>query len=1209
MDYKNKTTEELIKALQTLELSNTSLDLLYKNTRKDLESSEFLLSERIKELRCHNQLTEILGNRDYLIDEVLTRIVKILPDAWQFQKVAEAMIQVGETIFATEKFELTKWKQQTDIILQGEKIGIVSVGYLENDRVDPNEPFINEENELLLSISGRLSNYIEKDRVKNSLLKSELKYRNLIENIIDVVYEINGEGVINYISPSIEKLIGFTQQDLIGKSFLNFIDKDSGYLAQRFLELSVKGETVNDYEIISKTGKTHWIRFSTKVMFENGRFGGGYGTLVDITERKLAEEEKKKLLRAIEQSPVSIVITNIEGNIEYANTMACETTGYILDELSGQNPRVLKSGETTTEEYNVLWNTITSGNNWHGIFHNKRKNGELYWESSTISPITDVNGKITSYLAIKEDITERKKTEEALLLSEERFSQVTEQSQTVIWKVDNKGLYTYVSPMAEKVWGHKQCDLIGKFHFYDLHPEDGKDEFKEIGLQSFSRKESFHNFINPVITKDGQQIWVSTNGVPFMDDKNNLIGYRGADNNVTERILAEEKIKEQNDRLSAIINALPDKIFITASDGTYLEYYSSIPNQLTIPDNEIVGMNLKDIFDSKTANLHLRKIEECLKDKIGVTYEFSGQQDSITSYIEVRLVPMTNSRVMTFVRDISDKKLKEIQIKRLSQAVEQSPVSIVITDLDSNIEYVNPAFEETTGYSFEEVLGRKTKILKSGKTSDSVYKELWETITQEKEWHGEWINKKKNGELYWENISISPIHDESGKVTNYLAVKLDITPRKQSEQEIRELNENLELKIQQRTEQLAETNLSLVKEIEDRKKAEDEIMKARLESERANMAKSEFLSRMSHELRTPMNSILGFAQLLDLGDLNPGQKKGVKHIMRSGKHLLDLINEVLDISRIEAGHLSLSLEPVQVFGVIHEMMELVSEQAKKRQIKIEFVESENNHLFLKSDKQRLKQIILNLINNAIKYNKPGGIATIEVSLIPQNKSKIPQVRISVKDTGLGIAAEYLPKLFNPFERIGAEKTETEGTGLGLSVVKKLVDAMEGEIGVESEPGIGSTFWVEFPLSEDVTGRIRNKNILEGLDQSLENKSGTILYIEDNSSNIELVREIILSQRSGIRLITEMLGKKALPLAVEYQPSLILLDLNLPDIHGSEVLKILQSNDLTKDIPVVIISADAMPMQIERLMAAGSKRYITKPLDLNILLKIIDEYVI
>ena len=1314
------------------------------------------------------------------------------------------------------------------------------------------------ENNEIVALSGVSLDITEKRVAEEEIKQQNIRLNAIIRAIPDLMLILDNQGnTIEFYSKYPERL-PVSRETFLGTNMWDLFDAETARMNILKINECIDDQILVSYEFSMSEGEI--------VQYFEARLAP-LGTdrvltfIRDISDKKKQEIEINKLTRAVAQSPVSIVITNLAGEIEYANPKACETTGYSIEELRGNNPRVLKSGETRNEEYEELWNTIVSGNQWHGIFHNKRKSGELYWESSTISPVTDSDGRISHFLAIKEDITQRKKTEEALFLSEERFRQVTEQSHTVIWELDPNGLFTYVSSVAESVWGYRPDELIGKLHFYDLHPEKGREQFKKMALRSFSRRARFHDFIYQLSTKGGQKIWVSSNGVPILNDKNELVGYRGAENNINERILAEEaikqseaalnkaqeisqmnswelnvktdkltwsnnyyhmmgvpvgsvitndtflervhpddlsiiavkheellrsrnpvtydlrmklkdkeyrwiqnnivpefegdtlvflkgvniditdkknaeeKIKGQNERLSAIIGAIPDLILVVDRGGTCMESYSSDPYVPIVPSDQRIGMNIKAIFSVGIAQLYLAKVEECLATQQLITYEFSDGAGNLIRSFEIRLAPMGQEKVLTFVRDITDKRLKESEIKRLSLAVEQSPVSIVITDLDANIEYVNPSFEETTGYTFEEVKGQNTRILKSGETNVLLYKEMWDTLVGGSEWHGEWINKKKNGELYWENISISPIHDENGRIVNYLAVKQDITLRKQAEQEIHELNENLELKIRQRTEQLAETNQNLLSEIEERKRLDEALMaseqsyqtvvenvnevifqtdaeglwvflnkswervtgfsvsesigkpflgfvhpddwernnalflplinrekddcrhevrymtkdggfrwievfarlglnddneitgtygtlqditerkktdeiiqNARFEAEKANLAKSEFLSRMSHELRTPMNSILGFAQLLDMGDLQPGQKKGVSHIMRSGKHLLDLINEVLDISRIEAGHLSLSLEPLRISDVIQEILDIVRMQANERKIKLELLDSDENLLYIKSDKQRLKQVLLNLIGNAIKYNKNEGTVLVSSRLIPEDETGISMVRISVQDTGIGISAADLPKLFHPFERIGAEKTETEGTGLGLSVVKKLVEAMHGVVGVESKPGKGSTFWIDFPWSRGLTEMSDKVSLLNGLEKTLMNKNGLILYIEDNLSNVELVAEILASQRSNIRLITNSKGKMAVQLATEFKPDLILLDLNLPDIHGSEVLKILQATESTRSIPVVVISADAMPRQVEKLILEGAKNYLTKPLDLNVLLKIIDEFI-
>jgi PAS domain S-box-containing protein len=395
-------------------------------------------------------------------------------------------------------------------------------------------------------------------------------------------------------------------------------------------------------------------------------------------------------------------------------------------------------------------------------------------------------------------------------------------------------------------------------------------------------------------------------------------------------------------------------------------------------------------------------------------------------------------------------------------------------------------------------------------------------------------------------------------------------------------------------------------DITDRKKMEEQLKFAQEEANRANLAKSEFLSRMSHELRTPMNSILGFAQLLEMGELNSGQMKGVKHILNSGKHLLDLINEVLEISRIEAGKMSLSPEPIQVSSIIHEMMEIVWPLIKERQLTVDLTGSNMNQLYILADRQRLKQVLLNLINNAIKYNKTGGSIKIDSSLMPENERGFSSVRISITDTGIGILPEKISLLFNPFERIGAEQSATEGTGLGLAVVKKLVDAMNGTVGVESRLGEGSTFWIELPFTKSQLNQFDSSENYNDFDNSLFNRAGTILYIEDNVSNIELVEQIIFAHCNNIRLISNMNGNETVSMAMKYHPDLILLDLNLPDMHGSEVLEQLRSNENTGKIPVVIISADATPQQLEKLKKKGADYYLTKPLDVKELLKMISK---
>jgi len=369
-------------------------------------------------------------------------------------------------------------------------------------------------------------------------------------------------------------------------------------------------------------------------------------------------------------------------------------------------------------------------------------------------------------------------------------------------------------------------------------------------------------------------------------------------------------------------------------------------------------------------------------------------------------------------------------------------------------------------------------------------------------------------------------------------------------------------------------------------------------AEAANRAKSEFISRMSHELRTPLNAVLGFGQILELyADLTQDQHDAVKHITNGGRHLLDLINEILDISQVESGRLALSPEAVRVGDVVQETTELLQPIAAERAIQLIDPEAPLCRKYVFADHQRLKQVMLNVIGNGIKYNRQGGSVTIRCE-----EHTPGRLRILVTDTGPGIGPSQIPLLFTPFERLGAERTTIEGTGMGLALSKHLVEAMGGTLGVDSVVGSGSTFSIELPMVEGPVDRYHRLADADKRREELARR--TILHIEDNLSNVKLVEQI-LTKRPGIELLAAMQGSIGLELAREHRPMLILLDLNLPDVPGEQVLAALLEDPRTARIPVVIVSADATQRQVQRLLSSGASAYLTKPIDVRELLKLID----
>ena len=371
----------------------------------------------------------------------------------------------------------------------------------------------------------------------------------------------------------------------------------------------------------------------------------------------------------------------------------------------------------------------------------------------------------------------------------------------------------------------------------------------------------------------------------------------------------------------------------------------------------------------------------------------------------------------------------------------------------------------------------------------------------------------------------------------------------------------------------------------------------RVEAERANRAKSEFLSRMSHELRTPLNAILGFGQLLELEALSEDQRDSVGHILRAGSHLLQLINEVLEISRIEAGALRLSLEPVELVSALREVADLVSPLAADREITMSIDPGPEPEVHVRADLQRFKQILLNLLSNAIKYNRHGGMVTVRVRPHADGRT-----RIAVSDTGQGLRPEELARLFSPFERLGAATTQTEGTGLGLALSRSLAEAMGGELSAASEVGLGCD------LSLVLDNATAPSPIVDPV-PSLEPSRGDVavrsrvLCVEDNPSNLRLVERVLT--RAGVEVLAAPQGRLGIELAVRHAPDLVLLDLDLPDISGEAVLASLAADPATARVPVVICSADASRSTIERLLEAGAREYLTKPLDVAKLLKTVD----
>ena len=516
--------------------------------------------------------------------------------------------------------------------------------------------------------------------------------------------------------------------------------------------------------------------------------------------------------------------------------------------------------------------------------------------------------------------------------------------------------------------------------------------------------------------------------------------------------------------------------------------------------------------------------------------------------------------------------------RRYRRVLDDVGAVVVRVGPDGRIVYVNRAWRELTGIPEAEMIGKDAMHHVHPEDRQIAAEHLAAAMSGREHEYREVRFLTPTGHR-WMEVKGRAVFDETGGLAGFAGTMHDVTERRQAELRAHA--------------------------------ARDRAEQAREHAERVSRAKSEFLSRMSHELRTPLNAILGFTQLLEFSITNEEDVDNLAHITRAGRHLLDLINDALDVSGIETGRFALSLEPTPVAALVNESLDLVRTAATNRSVRLRGVSAERNDPYVVADAQRLKQVLVNLLSNAVKYNRVGGTVTVDcypltLETPPGGDAEHGWLRLSVSDTGIGIPPDRLDDVFLPFERIGAEYTDVEGTGLGLAVTKSLVEAMGGHISVHSIHGVGATFQVDLPAA-----RQPGTAVVDGTADDATEEPGprhTVLYVEDNPSNVMLVRRL-LTRRPAVRLVVACDGAAGLTLFREHRPDLVLLDLHLPQMDGAQVLAAVRGehDEALRSTPVVMVTADLTPGTERRLLDAGATAFLGKPLDVHELLGTVDRY--
>ncbi len=533
-------------------------------------------------------------------------------------------------------------------------------------------------------------------------------------------------------------------------------------------------------------------------------------------------------------------------------------------------------------------------------------------------------------------------------------------------------------------------------------------------------------------------------------------------------------------------------------------------------------------------------------------------KDGIIGYLLIG-TDNTARKLVEDERTKLDQRLHDQQFYTRS-LIESNLDALMITDSSGILTDVNKEMETLTGRSREELIGTPSKdcFTDPGRSAAGIAL----VLKERKVTNYELTVRAKDGQETAVSYNATVLYDREGALQGVLSTARDVTERKSWDAQLSENTVELE--------------------------------KAKALSEKANLAKSDFLSSMSHELRSPLNAILGFAQLMesDAPSPSPGQKASIDQILHAGWYLLELINEILDLSVIESGRLSISLEPVSLADVMLECQAMIEPQALKRGIGMAFPRF-TDRCYIKADRTRLKQVLINLLSNSIKYNQAGG--TVSVALLPTGNGGL---RISVMDTGAGLTPEQMAQLFQPFNRLGQEAGNEEGTGIGLVVSKRLVELMKGQIGVDSHVGKGSTFWIEMQTEADPGSTyMKALNATTAEPPPAAERQRVLLYVEDNLANLQLMERLI-ARRPDMRLLTAQNGTVGLAIARSSLPEVILMDINLPGISGIETMRLLRDDPATAHIPIVALSANAMPRDIEKGLETGFFRYLTKPIKVN-----------
>ena len=1014
------------------------------------------------------------------------------------------------------------------------------------------------------------------------IVELEQRLDDLTRLVSDLVWDIDADLRVSYISERVFDILGFIPRELLGKSILELgsFEDEAPISAPDVFRRAFRNRR---FVILDKQSRAHTFRISGIPVFDldSGAYLGARGTADDDTERRAAEhalrEGERRYRMLVEHSPHAMLV--IDGNIQFANATAARLFGAASPEqLVGIHPRQLLHPDDIGVIRTRVIRGAEEGADPNGfevrrvkfdgtIFHTLNFTVEMEWEDRLARLVTIF------------DTTDYKNAQSALTESEQRFRDFAQSAADRFWETNHNHRIIFTSAPRDRdvLWG--EGGMMGRLRWSTPSLDSGDPKWQDL-RRDMEQHLPIRNFRYRVADSSQFVRYLRVNGVPVFDANGIFNGYRGTTIDETAEVLARQEAEGTQHLLRLTTDSVP--AFIGYHDReTRFRYANSFYKRIVgMESDELIGKTIADVFGPEMAEEWDGYIRRALNGE-AVKYDAEFETlDGETLRTETNFIPdfeddgsVDGFFVMSL--DITERKKAEEERERTRLALEAA----------QRLAHIG-SFERT----FD---------------PEGLYwtRELYHI-------HG----LDPDGPPVTMELFLQHVHPSDRTRVQRVLDKALRNQQRTFSMEYRAVRpDGVERNVAasgEFTYDIDGAPLTLIGSIQDitsQKRIQAALERAKLDAETANRAKTEFLSSMSHELRTPMNAVLGYAQLLLQNKKEPisaRQQRQINQILKSGQHLLNLINDILDLSRIESGRVELAIKDLALNKVIAECLGLVEAMAARNGIAIQDLTRQKPPMIVHCDDVRLKQALVNLLSNAIKFNRAGGKVVVD-----QEETRNGQVRISIRDTGNGIPPSRHRELFEPFSRLDATQRGIEGTGIGLAISKQLIERMGGRIGFASEIGIGSTFWIEVPSAmlhgNDTERQAVSMSDTEQPFKLASGGSRKLLYVEDDESNLRLLEEVI-SHIPNLTLLAAPDAENGLRIARESGPDIVLMDINLPGMSGFEALEKLKRQPETQNIPVIALSAAAMSKDIQKGIQAGFFAYLTKPFVIDDLLNTIDQ---